>query len=184
MDKEKRLIKKIKLKSDKASANELISMYYKEIYAYMYKQTINKELSMDLTQEIFMSMLKSIDSYDEEKASFRTWLYKIATNKVVDYYRSKYYRYNNVVVTIEDYDIYDEEDFTINIEYREDAQKIIDIVNKFDSTSQQIFRLKIFGERTFLDISNILQMSESTVKTKYYAAIKKVRKLLKEAQYE
>lgn len=184
MDKEKRLIKEIKLKSSKAAANELISIYYKEIYAYVYKQTINKELSMDLTQEIFISMLQSINNYDGKKASFRTWLYKIATNRVVDYYRSKYYRYNSIAVKIEDYDIYDEEDFTINIEYREDAQRIIDIVNKFDGITQQIFRLKIFGESTFLDISNIVQIPESTVKTKYYATLKKIRKILKEAQYE
>ncbi len=54
MDKDRRLIKKIKKKSDRAAANELISIYYKEVYSYVYKQTVDKELSMDLTQEIFL----------------------------------------------------------------------------------------------------------------------------------
>ena len=55
MDRDIRLIKKIKKKSDRIAANELISKYYKEIYSYVYKQTVNKELSMDLTQEILLA---------------------------------------------------------------------------------------------------------------------------------
>ncbi|KNF08402.1 RNA polymerase sigma factor, sigma-70 family [Gottschalkia purinilytica] len=184
MDREKRLIKKIKLKSSQAAANELISKYYKEIYAYVYKQTIDKELSMDLTQEIFISMLKSINSYDENKASFRTWLYKISTYRVVDYYRSKYYKYSSNIVSIDDYDIYDNEDIEITMEYKQDIEKIINIVNRLDASTQQIFRLKFFAEYTFLEISNILQISESTVKTKYYSMLKKIRKNFEEEQNE
>ena len=58
MDNDKRLIKKIKKKSDRVAANELISIYYKEIYSYVYKQTGDKEISMDLTQEIIMMKKK------------------------------------------------------------------------------------------------------------------------------
>ena len=48
MDNEKRWIKKIKKNASDAAANELVSKYYKEIYAYMYKQTLDAELSLDL----------------------------------------------------------------------------------------------------------------------------------------
>ena len=176
MDRDIRLIKKIKKKSDRIAANELISKYYKEIYSYVYKQTVDKELSMDLTQEIFISMLKSINNYDEKKASFRTWLYKIATYKLVDYYRSKYYKYNTVAVSIDDFDIYDREDIEVTIENKEDIEKIINIVNRLGVVDQQVFRLKIFADYTFLEISNALEIPESTAKTKYYSILKKIRK--------
>nr|WP_307905889.1 RNA polymerase sigma factor [Clostridium botulinum] len=93
MNNETKLIKQIKTKGNRKAANELITRYYKEIYAYVYKQTMDKEMSMDLTQEIFINMLKSINTYDDKKASFRTWLYKISTYKIIDYYRSKHYKY-------------------------------------------------------------------------------------------
>ena len=176
MDNDKRLIKKIKKKSDKVAANELISIYYKEIYSYVYKQTGDKETSMDLTQEIFISILKSINNYDEKKASFRTWLYKIATNKLIDYYRSKYYKYNTISVSIEDFDIYDKEDIEITIENKEVIEKIINIINRLKVVDQQVFRLKIFADYTFLEISNALEIPESTVKTKYYSILGKIRK--------
>ncbi|WP_297133851.1 RNA polymerase sigma factor [Terrisporobacter sp.] len=176
MDKDLRLIKKIKKRNSRSAADELISNYYKEIYIYVFKQTSDKETSMDITQEIFISMLKSLDSFDENKSSFRTWLYRIATNKVVDYFRSKNYKYTNLIETIEDKQIEDITDFTVNLEHKEDVEKIQEIVNKLSSEHQEIFRLKIFLQATFLEISKILELSESTVKTKYYSIIKKIKK--------
>lgn len=176
MDKDLRLIKKIKKRNSRSASDELISNYYKEIYIYVFKQTSDKETSMDLTQEIFISMLKSLHSFYENKSSFKTWLYRIATNKVVDYFRSKNYKYTTLIETIEDKQIEDIIDFTVNLEHKEDVEKIQAIVNKLSSEYQEIFRLKIFLEATFLEISKILDLSESTVKTKYYSIIKKIKK--------
>ncbi|EIJ78065.1 ECF subfamily RNA polymerase sigma factor [Bacillus methanolicus PB1] len=75
MNKEKKWIKLIQKKADEKAANELVSFYYQPIYAFVYKQTLNKELSMDLTQDIFISMLQSIQNFDTKKSSFKTWLY-------------------------------------------------------------------------------------------------------------
>lgn len=180
MDKQKQWIKQIKLKSNQVAANELIYKYYKEIYAYIYKQTLKKELSMDLTQEIFINMLQSINNYDESKSAFRTWLYKIATYKLTDYYRSKQYKNTSIVVSIDDYDLPDTMDFTISIENKQEAQEVINIVNRFDASSQLILRLKLFAQYTFLEISDVIHISESTVKTKYYTIIKKVKKIISE----
>ena len=82
------------------------------------------ELSLDLTQEIFISVLKSIQNYDSKKASFRTWLYKLASNRLVDYYRSKSYKICTIVQSIEDYDFEDDYDMTVSLEYKEDFEKV------------------------------------------------------------
>ena len=55
---EQKLIKRIKKKQDKEAANALILYYYKEIYAYVYRQTGNEELAKDLTQDIFIQILQ------------------------------------------------------------------------------------------------------------------------------
>jgi RNA polymerase sigma factor (sigma-70 family) len=174
-----KFIKQIK-KGNRAAANELVTIYYKEIYTYVYKQTIEKELSMDLTQDIFISMLRSIDNFDNNKASFRTWLYKIATYKIVDYYRSKQYKYRQTSVPIEDIEICGDEDIAVALEYKQYVEKIEQVLNTFDAVRQQIFRLKLFGEYTFEEISSTLQIPQSTVKTKYYSTINKIKTLCKE----
>lgn len=173
---EKKLIKLVRDKADKLSANKLIKIYYKSIYVYVYKQVSCEELSKDLTQDIFISMLRSIKNYDDSKSSFKTWLYRVASNKVIDYYRSKTYSNTKKVTDIEEYELKD----TINIEkdliQKEKVKEIMGIVNSFESNIQQIFRLKVFGEMTFKEIGELLSVSESTVKTKYYSTIKKLKK--------
>ena len=95
---------------------------------------------------------------------------------MIDYYRSKYYKYNTIAVSIEDFDIYDKEDIEITIENKEVIEKIINIINRLKVVDQQVFRLKIFADYTFLEISNALEIPESTVKTKYYSILGKIRK--------
>lgn len=85
MSQDLKLIKLIQKKGDRAAANTLVNLYYKEIYGYVFKQVSNRELSLDLTQEIFINIMKSINSFEEKKASFKTWVYKIASNKIIDY---------------------------------------------------------------------------------------------------
>ena len=174
---EKKLIKLIKDKNNKSAAGELIQIYYKDIFLYVYKQTQNEELSKDLTQDIFISMLKSIYSFDERKASFRTWLYKIASNKIIDTYRSTYYKY---VTLVDEYDElitpYDNS-FEDLFEIKEDANRALDILKTFNTNIQQIVRLKIFGDMTFSEIGAVLELPESTIKTRYYTAVKNIRKM-------
>lgn len=180
MDRDKKLIRKIVKKSDKDAANELISKYYKEVYTYVYRQILDKELSMDLTQEIFINVLKSLNNYDERKASFRTWLYKIATYRLTDYYRSKSYKDNNMLLSIDNVDIFDNKDIEVSFERKEDIERIIHVLNNLDISLQEIFRLKIFADYTFLEISETLNIPESTVKTRYYSVIRKIRKEFEE----
>lgn len=135
-------------------------------------------MSKDLTQDIFVSMLKSIERFDDQKASFKTWLYKIASNKIIDSYRSTYYKYVTVVENIEEDSLIYESGLEESLEMKEDVNEILDIVNTFNTNHQQIFRLKVFGDMTFSEIGSLLEISESTVKTRYYSTIKKIKKLL------
>lgn len=180
MDNEKGWIRKIQRNSSDAAANKLVSKYYKEIYAFVFKQTLDQELSLDLTQEIFISVLQSINNYNSKKATFRTWLYRIASNKMVDYYRSINYRKFQLEEPIEDYEFEDDYNLEISLEYKEDLQMVTKLVNELDVVSQQIMRLKLFGEYTFQEISSIVMIHESTVKTKYYAALKRIRKRMED----
>lgn len=172
---ELRLIRKVQRKGDKAAADTLIKIYYDEIYVYACRQTGDKHTAMDLTQNIFVSMLKTIARYDNEKAGFRTWLYRIATNKIIDYHRSRSVM-RNKILDIDDVDIPDDSDFAERLENKDLAARIQAHVCTFDADAQRIFRLKVFGEHTFAVIAEMVEMPEATVKTKYYRMIKQVRK--------
>ena len=84
---ERRLIQKIKLFGSSKNADTLVRMYYDEIYYFVVRQINDRDEAYDMTQDIFISMLRSVGSYKEKLASFRTWLYRIAENKVIDFRR-------------------------------------------------------------------------------------------------
>lgn len=65
-----------------------------------------------------------------------------------------------------------------SFQLKEDAKEILEIINTLNTSIQQILRLKIFGGMTFLEIASLIDMSESTVKTKYYSSIRKIKKIL------
>lgn len=180
MDRDLKLIKQIKKKGSEAAANELVSHYYREIYHYVYKQTLDQEQSLDLTQEIFINMLQGLHLFEGKRASFRTWLYKIATYKMVDYFRSRQYKYRKLSDDLDDMEIGDEHDFTNKLLQKEKMESVMEVVNGLETSLQQILRLKLFGDYTFQEIAASLQIPESTVKTKFYRSLKLVRKEVKE----
>lgn len=178
MDEENRLISRIQRTGNRKAADELIRNYYDEIYTYVYKQVSDKHTAMDVTQNIFISMLQSISTYNSKKAGFRTWLYRIGTNKIIDYFRK-----NSVerrITDLVEYDIQDQSIFTIDIENKELLLRLQDYLKSLDMSSQQIFRLKIFAEYTFTQIAENLCLSESTVKSKYYRLLKNIREEFKD----
>lgn len=82
---EQKWIRRIRLFGSKKDADQLVRSYYDEIYIFVFRQINDTEKALDLTQDIFISLLQSIAAHRKQMASFRTWLYRIATNKVIDY---------------------------------------------------------------------------------------------------
>ena len=170
-----RLIRTVQRSGDRIAADALISEYYDEIYVYAARQTGNKHTAMDLTQNIFVSMLQTIARYDSKQAGFRTWLYRIATNKIIDHHRSRSVL-RSKILDIDDLEIASGEDFTEWIGNEDFAARILRYIATFDPDVQRIFRLKVYADQTFAEIAASLELPEATVKTKYYRMIKTLRK--------
>lgn len=175
---EQKWIRKIKLFGSSKDADSLVRFYYDEIYIFVFKQTNDKEIASDLTQDTLISMLHSISSYHENLSSFRTWIYRIATNKIIDYRRKSIPNQallddvDEILLTNHLID----SSFEKRLVQSELLEKIECYISSFQTDLQQIFRLHIFGEQTFQEIANLIQIPEATVKTKYYRLIRQIRR--------
>lgn len=169
---ELRLIKKIQRNGDRAAADELVRYYYDEIYAFVRKQVPESDISLELTQEIFISMLKTIGNYNIKRGTgFRTWLYKIAANKVIDWFRSRSYSKRIKTISLGDVEPVDEKDFIRKFESKDFVEKIYTFLGSVPADTQKIFRLRIFGGCTFSEIAKMEKIPEGSVKFKYYRLI-------------
>ena len=149
---------------------KLIRKYYDKIYAYAYRKTLNDDDALDITQEVFIKAINSLKFFDRKKASFKTWLYLIASNKISEYFRSIQYK------DILDETLPSDECFERIIENKALSQQLMNYIRDLDYQSYKVVELKIFAELTFDEIGTIMMLPVSTIKTKYYTAIKKCRK--------
>ena len=81
------LVKKY-LSGDNKSFDMLYEKYADKIYKFIYLKTSNVEVAQDIVSEVFLSVLDNIDSFNlDENSSFNSWIYRIAYNKIVDFYK-------------------------------------------------------------------------------------------------
>ena len=94
----------------------------------------------------------------------------------MDYYRSRSKVHILEPLAADETGPADETDFTMQVQDRIVAERICDYVGQLPPDTQRIFRLHIWGEYTFKEIAAILDLPESSVKTKYYRLIHLLRK--------
>ncbi len=171
------LIRRIVNRDDRAAANELVHRYYDEIYRYAYRQSLHstnpKDAALDLTQEIFVSMLRSLPTFRARKAGFRTWLYQVASSRIIDARR----KFRPDEVQLDEEGLYQAGDFTVDLQNRELLQRIEKYMDGQPSETQRVYRLHVYGNMTFAQIAEGMGLSEATVKTKFYRAVKKIREV-------
>jgi RNA polymerase sigma-70 factor (ECF subfamily) len=174
---ELRLIRSIRRNGDRAAADALIRKYYGEIYGFVRKQVRSADIALDLTQEIFISVLRTIAHFDPKgAASFRTWLYRAAVNKIVDWFRSRAYHILTETLSLDEAEPIDASDFTARLANDGFSEEIYAYLRDLPPDTQTIFRLHVFGEYTFSEIAAALVLPEGSVKSKYYRLINLLKK--------
>ncbi|MCP4130964.1 MAG: RNA polymerase sigma factor [bacterium] len=77
------------LSGDKKSLEQLVLRHQSWIYNIVLTMTSDIHLSEDITQEILIKIITKLSGYDSEKASFRTWLYRIVVNHIINMKKNK-----------------------------------------------------------------------------------------------
>ncbi len=140
----------------------------KKAYVIAYNYLNNKDDALDAIQDAMLSMYKSytnIESEEEATALF----YKVLNNKLIDKYRSLKRLWNKIVDTeVEPVIIGNEENIV-------ECSRLGKHFKALSSIQKRVFLLKTIQEMTFKEISVVTGTSESTCKTHYSRALKKLK---------
>jgi len=174
---DEKLIEKA-LKGNKNAWLKLIKRYEKGIYNYGLRMVTNPEDAKDLMQEVFVSVYRNLSSYRGE-GSFKSWLYRIAHFRCVEFYRRK-----KPTQGLEDTpEIEDEgqtpEQHTFMLQ---DGKQLLQAMQQLPLAQKSVVELKFFGHFTFDEIASQLGVSSNTVKSRLYTALDKLKHLL-EVEY-
>jgi len=74
-------------KKDDQAFEVLYDFYFPKIYGYIYKRVGSFDVAQDLVSITFIKVFNNLDGYQYKGYSFSAWIYRIATNNLIDYYR-------------------------------------------------------------------------------------------------
>jgi len=153
----------------------LYEKYHASIYQYVYHKVNNADLAADLTQQVFLKALLNIKKYKHKQLPFSAWLYRVAINESIDFFR-KNKKIRQVV--IDDAMIgrlHDE--LTEPYEKERMFSHLKQVLTHLSLDEVQLLELRFYEARTFKEIGQLLNLTESNAKIKTYRLLDKLRKL-------
>lgn len=179
MQTDEMLIKNI-ISGDEEALNLLVKKYYNLVYGFVYRKIGNYHQSYDITQEVFIKVMKSIKRYKHKK-NFVNWLLKITVNHCNDYYRRNK---NKEDVSIDKYyDIKSSSDPHEELLGKIDSEIIRKLVLSLPDYQRDVLILRFYNDLKFKEIAFITKTSESTAKSRYRQGIDRLRLLIKEVKH-
>jgi len=103
---------------------ELYQKYYWLVFGVVNKKVKNKEVSSEITQDVFLKMWNNISQY-QNNSNFRAWLVTIAKNLAIDYVKAQSARQLNLIINNDVVNNIKQFDEKIHMEYQMDLKKIL-----------------------------------------------------------
>jgi RNA polymerase sigma-70 factor (ECF subfamily) len=161
---------------DKKAFTHIYDMYSRSLFAVISNLVKEREEAEDVLQEVFVKIWKNIETYNESKGRFYTWILNIARNTAIDKLRSKGFNNSKKNLSSDNFvHLLDDSKGIIN---RIDIIGIQDFVKKLKPKCIQIIELLFFKGYTQQEASDELEIPLGTVKTQNRNCIQDLRNFL------
>ena len=162
--------------------NQLIDEFHQDIFRMVFYRIRSRSDAEDITQDVFLKAFKNIAQL-KTIAHFKAWLYRIAINRVRDFYRKK--RIRSLVGLFSENETMGADDFSETEKYNSDPlhetmrkefwHQFEIAMHRLSKMEKEVFTLRFLDQLGIKDISETLSRSESTVKTHLYRALAKLQ---------
>ena len=158
---------------DSESFSQLVDIYARRCYGYFYRLTGDSEVSDDLLSELFVKLVEKIGSYRD--GSFKSWLFKVASNVFHDYLRGKQRQRKLLEVQKRQLERKTSE------RKRADAERIDKLqiqLRKLDADTRELIMLRYYSQLSFREIAQMRSEPMGTTLSKVHRGLKKLRGLM------
>jgi len=167
-----------KAKADPSAFGPLYQKYHEQVFRFVYRRIDCPELAADITSDIFVKILLALPKFTYKGLPFAAWLMRIASNTLIDYFRSKASERTISVETIAIQKILSEEIQTE--EDNESMELLLSAMSQLKEKDLLMLEMRFFEGHSFREIGDILNLSEVNAKIKTYRILKKLKlKMLK-----
>lgn len=168
-------------RGDSAAFGWLYDRYIRQIYRFIVLKVTSKEQAEDLSHEVFLSAWQHLPGYEAKGFPFSSWLYKIARNRIIDYYRT-----SKATVSIDDagdaleetlIDTEGESAFDL-ADLALTTEKVKEAMRQLSPDYYEVLVLRFIEDRSPKEIAELLNKREGTIRIIQHRAILKLKKML------
>ena len=163
---------------------ELYDQYYPKIFGYVLRRTTNLEAAQDITSETFLKALRKLWQFRWRNVPFSSWLYRIATNEINQYFRKAEYKKSISMEELQEQGFelispHDPESELIEaqekLKQHQDFLEIQEKIVRLPPKYQEVVTLRFFEQKQIKEIAEILGKREGTIKSLLHRAVEKLR---------
>ena len=169
MDDDPKLVKRC-LAGESSAWESLLQAHTRKIYNLCYRFTGRPSEAEDLTQEVFIKIFQTLQTFDEVQGTFTTWLNRVARNHLVDHYRRT--RKDRLTSSIdEDAGQIEERPSQIEgpmarVESRERRELLQAALDRLSPDMREAVILRDLQDLEYEEISQVLAVPVGTVKSR------------------
>ncbi len=160
-----------------ANKHRQFTKFYKaninRIYRFVFFRVNDQDIAEDLTSEIFMKALNAFDRYDV-KQSRSAWLYAIARNHLINYYRDKK---ETIDIDKIEFELVGE-DGRDTMEKQSAVETLKRALNKLSGHEQKLVTMKHLEGYTYAEMADVLGKSAGSLKVATHRALIKLKTLI------
>ncbi len=174
------------LRGDRKAFEMIVKKYQQPLLAYVGRMVGQREMALDFTQDVFVKAYASLRSY-KPRYKFSTWLFKIASNLVIDHWRKKKIAAfslsepldpEDAGLTLEVPD--DEPSVSRTFEVEELRRKVETAVERLPGPLRELFVWRHINELSYEEMAEIKDLPLGTVKNRVFQAKEMIRRLMEE----
>ena len=158
------------LNGDETAWEDLVRVHTRRVYAICYRFTGTDSEAQDLTQEVFLRVFKSINSFRSGEGSFVVWLTRLSRNLLIDHYRRT--KSDRVTDSIEEQlPVLEERSISGSrtdglLAGREASEVLQAALQRLSPELREAVILRDLEEMEYREIANVLNVPEGTVKSR------------------
>ena len=157
---------------NKEKFGELVEKYQNSLFTFIFYSVKDEGTAKDILQETFIKALKEINNYKEE-GKFKAWLWTIARNKVMDFYRK-----SSKIVPLEEDTIKQDDETSKDALGKIELKHIQNLIDELPKEQKEVILMRQY--LSFKEIASVLDCPLGTVLARLNRAIKKIQKSLGE----
>jgi RNA polymerase sigma-70 factor (ECF subfamily) len=160
---------------DEGAAAELVRRHAPAMGRFLYSSGASRDEIDDLVQESFFRAFRRLDGWRGE-ASFRSWLFAIASNALRDEYRR---RKGRQMLSIDDRDLPDTADPHADLAAAETAERLRQGVAALPRLQREVFLLRSQQGAGYVEIAAALGTTPGAARVHYHHAVKRLKELVR-----